>query len=142
MSEKIIRKTASICPVCLKRVTAYQVENQQGHRVWQIKECDEHGSFRNLIWAGKMPIDNWRGDYPTVGVEDAPLCPTNCGLCAEHLQKTCCVILEVTNRCNLKCKFCFAEGGDKAENEPTFEELKRQIPMFSSTLNHLCVFPL
>lgn len=127
MSEKIIRKTASVCPVCLKRVVAYQVENTQDHRVWQIKKCEEHGNFRNLIWAGRMPIADWRGNYPTIKVDDAPLCPTNCGLCSDHLQKTCCVILEVTNRCNLKCKFCFAQGGDKAEAEPTFEELKKQI---------------
>ncbi|MEG3070278.1 MAG: radical SAM protein [Candidatus Syntrophopropionicum ammoniitolerans] len=25
--------------------------------------------------------------------------------------RTCCVLLEVTRRCNLRCSFCFAEGG-------------------------------
>lgn len=127
MAERIIRKTASVCPVCLKRVVAYQSEDTKTHKVWQIKKCDEHGSFRNLIWAGKMPISKWRGNYPTVGVNDAPLCPTNCGLCDDHLQKTCCVILEVTNRCNLKCKFCFAQGGENDAEELSFEYLKQQI---------------
>ncbi len=44
-------------------------------------------------------------------------CPDACGLCGEHRQDTCCVLYEVTERCNLNCAFCFANGGaERAES--------------------------
>jgi uncharacterized radical SAM superfamily Fe-S cluster-containing enzyme len=43
-------------------------------------------------------------------------------LCHNHLQKTCCVVVEVTSRCNLNCSFCFAQSGRNAE-DPTLEYL-------------------
>jgi Predicted Fe-S oxidoreductases len=42
-------------------------------------------------------------------------CPHDCGLCSEHRQHTCTVLIEVTSRCNLNCEFCFA---DAHGNEP------------------------
>ncbi len=41
-------------------------------------------------------------------------CPFDCGLCADHRQNTCSVLLEVTQRCDLRCPFCFASAGDHA----------------------------
>ncbi len=38
-------------------------------------------------------------------------CPYDCGLCEDHLQQVCCVLLEVTQRCNLHCPVCFASAG-------------------------------
>lgn len=46
----------------------------------------------------------------------APQCPHACGLCVHHLRKTCCILLEVTSRCNLNCPVCFADsGGEEAD---------------------------
>ena len=41
-------------------------------------------------------------------------CPFDCGLCPEHRQHSCCVVLEVTERCNLSCPVCFAESRTQA----------------------------
>jgi uncharacterized radical SAM superfamily Fe-S cluster-containing enzyme len=38
-------------------------------------------------------------------------CPFDCGLCPDHRQQTCTALLEVTQRCNLQCPFCFANAG-------------------------------
>lgn len=38
-------------------------------------------------------------------------CPLDCGLCADHRQMPCSVLLEVTQRCNLQCAVCFADAG-------------------------------
>jgi uncharacterized radical SAM superfamily Fe-S cluster-containing enzyme len=56
-------------------------------------------------------------------------CPHNCGLCPEHRQHSCTVLLEVTGRCNLKCPICFADAGggpadpDMAEIETRYRNI-------------------
>lgn len=127
MAEKTIREGASVCPYCLRRISARQVINEESGEVRQEKTCPIHGDFSTPIWRGRLPIYEWRGDYPAMNPHDAPKCPTACGLCEEHEQKTCCVVLEVTSRCNLHCKFCFAKGGDGPPLDPTFEEICGQI---------------
>lgn len=47
-------------------------------------------------------------------------CPLDCGLCTEHRRKGCCVLLELTRCCDLRCPVCFAsagEGGDMSMDE-------------------------
>jgi len=49
-------------------------------------------------------------------------CPYDCGLCPEHRQQSCCVLLEVTQRCNLACPICFASAGRQVA-DPTLTEI-------------------
>jgi uncharacterized radical SAM superfamily Fe-S cluster-containing enzyme len=109
MMRKIIRQTYSVCPVCLKRIPA--VHTAYGKEVYLEKTCPEHGGFSSVIWRGLRDIEAWRGGLPPIAEGENENCPHACGLCAEHQQGTCCVLLEVTKRCNLHCSFCFAEGG-------------------------------
>lgn len=107
-------KTASLCPVCKKRIPADYTERKGG--VYLEKDCPEHGHFETLLWAGKgfkEWCDPWTPDPETV-----PACPDACGLCAGHKNNTCCTILEITEKCNLACPFCFADGG-KGKHMPT-----------------------
>ena len=124
MGERI-REIRSVCPVCLKNIPADLVRERDS-RIFLEKACREHGSFRALIWQGKMDFEQW-----TLGAEALPAsaglaCPKNCGICSEHEEGTCCALLEVTNRCNLHCTFCFANGGEEAA-DPGPEELKSAI---------------
>ncbi len=107
--NKILRKTYSVCPVCLKRIPA--VHALRGKEVYLEKTCSEHGDFSVVIWRGLRGMESWRGSLPVIEEGENENCPHGCGLCPEHRQGTCCVLLEVTKRCNLKCSFCFAEGG-------------------------------
>lgn len=125
MKETVIRSTSSVCPVCLKRLPADIV--QRGQKYFLVKSCPEHGSFSAVVWRGAEPsLEGW-GDYTPPGGNDAAPCPDGCGLCSHHLQKTCCVLVEVTDRCNLSCPVCFAvsgsEAGCKTAKEPTVAEL-------------------
>jgi 7,8-dihydro-6-hydroxymethylpterin dimethyltransferase len=46
-------------------------------------------------------------------------CPFDCGLCEAHVQLPCSVLIEVTDRCNLRCSVCFADSGrGEAEDPP------------------------
>ena len=120
-----IRSTRSVCPVCFKNLPAELITDSVG-AVWLEKSCPEHGFFSVPIWQGTLDFEQWcLGTDPlpeACGLE----CPTNCGICAEHETGTCCTLLEVTRRCNLRCRYCFADGGQNTKDPPA-EELRAAI---------------
>jgi len=119
---KKIRSTRSVCPVCLRSVAA-ELWDDDG-RVYLRKSCPGHGEFSVIVWHGMADFAAWRGGEPEMAAEEGRSCPNDCGICAGHAQGSCCVLLEVTRRCNLACSFCFADGGAP---EPTMEELKAAV---------------
>ena len=124
--ERLISPTESLCPECLKRIPAKRVV--QGEKVYMEKRCPEHGDFRTLLWRGSPEWDSWvRPTIPTPPKDCvAPVekgCPFDCGLCADHHKTTCTALIEVTQRCNLHCKFCFANAGTELE-EPSLDQIK------------------
>lgn len=122
-AEEMIFRTWSLCPVCLKRIKAERV--RVNGRVFIRKECPEHGHSESIIWRGFNDFDEWiNGSDPLMNEE--PACTDNCGLCSGHLQKTCCVLLNVTNRCDLDCLFCLA-GNYKDRVEPELSEIKESL---------------
>ena len=124
---RILEKTNSVCPVCLKPVDAYKVEREDG--IYLEKQCEEHGKFRVLIWNGdRASYKAWDHPAPVsvpvacqTEVKDG--CPYDCGLCPDHQQQICCVVLEVTQQCNLGCPVCFASAGKSPVEAPTQAEI-------------------
>ena len=120
-----IRKTRSVCPVCLAPLPAVLVRETDGGVLLE-KSCPEHGLFRVPVWRGLVDFDRWiLGSVPLpdgLGLH----CPERCGICREHETGTCCALLEVTKRCNLHCRFCFANGGSSLDDPPA-AELKSAI---------------
>lgn len=114
------RRTYSVCPVCSKKIPACQT--MRDGELYLEKECPEHGFFSAVVWRGAPALDAWRGDFPAIAQGENESCPTACGLCAEHRRGTCCVLVEITARCNLRCAHCFAT--DVAEAEPSLDELR------------------
>ena len=121
----VIRNTRSVCPVCLKNLPARLVREDDGC-IFLEKSCPEHGDFRVPVWRGKLDWDKWL-------LETSPLsdglglnCPGSCGICSEHEIGTCCALMEVTSRCDLHCRYCFARGGESAE-EPSLEKFKDAV---------------
>lgn len=105
-----IRTTYSICPKCGKQISAEILIKDDG--VYLDKGCPEHGNYSVLIWKNKRDILSWYGDTEPAVTLKNDLCPEYCaknGLCPEHKSSTCCTLLEVTERCNLNCRFCFAD---------------------------------
>lgn len=89
------------------------------------KTCPRHGSYKTVVWRGRLPFSRWTRDARALAPGEGERCPENCGLCGEHLQGSCCVLLEVTKRCSLRCRFCFADAG--AESEPSYDSLTAAI---------------
>ena len=124
-----VRYTRSLCPVCLKNLPAELVRDDDG-KIYIKRCCPEHGEFEALIWKGLFDFDSWTRGASQLDDGCAVHCPDNCGICSEHGIGTCCALLEVTNRCNLHCRFCFAKGGENSE-DPSIEELKESIDIIS-----------
>jgi len=87
------------------------------------KICAEHGFFEVEVWGGHLSYEDWdRIKEPSTPVNPATSvehgCPFDCGLCPAHRQHSCCVLLEITERCNLGCPICFASSGDAADDPP------------------------
>ena len=82
-----MRKTTSVCPVCLKMIPAERVWER---REWVMRKvCPEHGPFRTVIWRGSEDIGQWTGEHPESGAEEGLRCPEDClrsGVCGKHLQ--------------------------------------------------------
>jgi uncharacterized radical SAM superfamily Fe-S cluster-containing enzyme len=139
-------KTESVCPVCLKRIPAERTE--RGGDVYLDKICPEHGAFSALVWRGGLgqEFDKWRSYVPPEDDGLNSVSPSAVGArfiapLDDRAQpgainraptyyipgnKTCCALVEVTRRCNLRCPVCFAESGDSAggsQAEPSVSEL-------------------
>lgn len=129
--RRTIGMTESICPVCLKVIPAEKTVREEG--IYLQKTCEEHGSFEALIWEGTPEsYEAWgREIQPADCVPDTKKadkgCPYDCGLCEAHERRGCCVLLEVTSRCNLNCPVCFAEAGGAGSRDVPVEELKRRM---------------
>ena len=130
------RDTRSVCPVCLRNLPARLASKPDGRIVLE-KTCPAHGAFAVTVWRGKLDFDAWSAGSAPLAEGAGTGCPGNCGLCAEHETGSCCVLLEVTRRCNLRCRFCFADGG-QASDDPTREELEAAIRDISAR----CAGPL
>lgn len=125
---RVLSTTESLCPVCLERIGADRVA--EGDAVYLRKTCPEHGEFKTILWRGLDSYAAWGAGCRTpapppvcASVVDRG-CPFDCGLCPDHRQHTCCVVLDVTERCNLACPVCFASAGSSAAKpDPTADEI-------------------
>lgn len=123
--EKLIRTTRSLCPVCLSNLPARMMEREDG-QIFLTRTCPEHGTCSVPVWRGKVDFHRWVQYAQPPAETDGLHCPEHCGICPEHQIGTCCILLEVTRRCNLHCRFCFADGGTQ-EADPSLQELKEAV---------------
>ncbi len=124
-----IKETKSLCPECLKVLPAKIYEDER--KVYIRKSCPEHGDFKDLYWgdydeyerAKKFDYLGTKLTNPQTREERG--CPHDCGICTEHKSHTVLAIVDVTNRCNLRCPICFAHAGAAGYlYEPSFEEIR------------------
>lgn len=134
LNSATLHATMSVCPVCLRRVRALYAA--RGDEVWFVKDCPQHGRFEALVWRGAGSFEAWRqpgaAQLPkAAAMPTARGCPYDCGLCANHRQATCCVLLEVTRRCDLRCPVCFASAGaaTDAAGDPTLRTIESWYDM-------------
>ncbi|MHA2473529.1 MAG: tetraether lipid synthase Tes [Promethearchaeota archaeon] len=150
LNEPYYRKTQSICPECLQPIAAEIYEEDE--QIWMRKNCEDHGDFKDLLsssakyykWTHYAIKDKdgnivWQFDKdgetnpPDFVGEDPRGCPYNCGLCEQHISTCSLALIDLTNRCNFNCNFCYAnvlQSGYLVE--PSLEEIDRVMKHFRS----------
>ena len=123
--------TLSLCPVCLRRVDAKIVF--ENNNVFMLKNCSEHGFQKVLI---ATDVDYYKNIRNYNKPSEIPLkfntsthygCPYDCGLCADHEQHSCLTVVEITDRCNLACPTCYAMSSPHYGRHRTVEEVERML---------------
>lgn len=141
MSIKIIRRTQSLCPTCLNVIPAELYENE--NVIYLRKRCESHGEFEDIYWTDAELYRLFEARDALLGVHPPKTaiatgtpaeveergCPFDCGLCVRHESATTLAIIDVTERCNLRCPTCFAAAG--GGKDPNAEEIKAVIDRLS-----------
>jgi uncharacterized radical SAM superfamily Fe-S cluster-containing enzyme len=130
-----IKKTECLCPECLTVVQGWIYE--KNGEIFIIKKCSEHGEFTDLYWGSKKQYERalqykhigTKLNNPQTKVEKG--CPYDCGICPEHKSSTVLGIIDITNRCNLRCPICFAHAGASGY---LYEPSKKQIQKMMKNL--------
>ena len=138
-----IKSTKSLCPECGKPLDA-EVFDEEG-KIFIKKTCDEHGEFINTYWSDDQLYEKVEEYVPSITkidnpcVENTSACPSNCGLCSKHETATVLGLIDVTNRCNLKCPVCFANAAVAGyKYEPSQEEIRFMLQKLRSLKPHPC----
>lgn len=135
-NDVLLKSTVSVCNTCLQYCTALVL--QRDNKVWLTARCDHHGATTSLIendsdYYRLSNKDCWGMRYDESRVFNIPeysSCCSGQASCAGGVQpgvarvpvdhhdqmanKSCTVLLEVTNACNLACRVCYADAkGDR-----------------------------
>jgi len=130
-----VKTTKTLCPIC-SAVLEGNIDEEDGS-VWLERTCPEHGLFRDLYWSDASLWHKFEQfDSVGRGVDNpnvTPLpdcCPQYCGLCSNHKSGTLLANIDLTNRCNLDCDFCFANARACGYiYEPSFDEIVAMLKM-------------
>jgi hypothetical protein len=131
----LLKTTKSLCPEC-KKVLEAEIIEKEG-QVYIERTCPEHGPFSYLYWNDadmyrRYETYNFQGSgiqNPQI-VTDTSSCPSNCGICNNHHSTTLLANIDLTNRCNLNCEFCFANARACGYvYEPTFEQIREMLTL-------------
>lgn len=124
--------TKSLCPECFKPLDA-EVFEEDG-KILIKKTCDEHGEFVNTYWSDAEVYHRVEDFVPSdtpienPSVDKIGSCPNNCGLCEDHKSSTILGLIDLTNRCNLRCPICFANAAASGRlYEPTLDEVRQML---------------
>lgn len=110
-----VKITKTLCPICNKVLEGRILE--EDNSIWLERTCPDHGHFRDQYWSDAGLWHRFE-QYETLGrgienpnvIAKPGCCPQYCGLCNYHKSGTLLANIDLTNRCNLDCDFCFANA--------------------------------
>ena len=128
---RILEETKSVCPKCFQEdkieiIPAKIIEEDK--KVYITKECTKHGSFKEIYFSDIDVYKKWH-KYIITG-EGAPDVKTQFFNYPKfydmHHSQSVLTNLLVTNRCNLRCSYCFMNAGATGKvYEPGLEDLRK-----------------
>jgi tetraether lipid synthase len=134
-----IRHTQSICPDCNMILDA-EVFERDG-KVFMTKTCPTHGECEELYFGSYKMYNKFstywmdgKGAHAPNVMVDKCACPTNCGLCTNHLSHSGLANIIITNRCDLTCWYCFFYVKKGLEGAYLYEPNHEQVRAMMKTL--------
>ena len=117
---EVLKFHQSLCPGCVdeekfNKMKIDCVTYVKNNKVWMLKECEEHGVWKEVYWADwDMYKKAERFQDPGIKILNPHIdkskfqinCPNDCGLCVEHESHTGLGNIVITNRCDLTCWYC------------------------------------
>ena len=142
----LVKTTLSLCPECLVHVEA-AVYADAG-RMLMAKLCTVHGISRAVVenderYYRLSTKDRWGRAYDETRLDHVPAfegkgCCGDGGDCApaeptealadltdQRTNKSCTVLVEITDACNLACRVCYADA--KGDRMLSFDDLRRSV---------------
>jgi len=131
--RRLPRTIETLCPECAAIIPGRHFVEDGA--VFTEKACPDHGHFRDCVNSDVLLYSKaaWWSFEEHPGqefphVRGARHCPSDCGLCDQHLSSPCLAQIDLTNRCNMRCPICFANAGVTGRVfEPDFDEVVRQL---------------
>ncbi|HEY8040064.1 MAG TPA: radical SAM protein [Polyangiaceae bacterium] len=137
--DRALKTTASLCPDCVAHVPA--IVYTRGGRVLARKRCDAHGLsdavlenderyyfLSNKDACGRRFADDRVWDIPAFEAPGVGACCGEGETCGpptgtdQSTNKTCTVLVEVTDACNLACPVCYSDAkGERKMPLATFQ---------------------
>ncbi len=147
-ADRPLKTTISLCSTCLAHVPA--VVYSSAGRVWMRKNCEQHGPALAIVENDESFYflsnkDRWGRRYADDRVLDFPAyesgcCESGCGqstspktmeslgFADQSQNKTCTVLVEITNACNLQCKVCYSDAkGDRVLPLAAFKQYMTRL---------------
>lgn len=147
-SATLLKTTLSLCADCLVHVPAAIYEHNGA--VWIAKICATHGQqtaimendanyyrLSNKDNCGRAYVNTKNFDIPSftensccgAGQTCSPTHDTNWNydFADQRSNKSCTVLIEITNACNLSCRVCYAESGHGNDRILPVEQFKETI---------------
>lgn len=122
----------AICATCYRRCDGKIVFRDGG--VWLLKRCPVHGPDEALL---ADDIDYYRRAREVfvktpeqVAHYNTPVrwgCPYDCGICPDHEQHGCNLVVEITDGCNLRCPTCYAQSGPERMQHRSLAHIERML---------------
>jgi uncharacterized radical SAM superfamily Fe-S cluster-containing enzyme len=127
---KVLEKTSSICPACYKEGKIEKIDAEiieEDGKVYISKTCKKHGAFKDIYFSDANLYKRWI-KYKVTGL-DSPDVKTKVfdepSLYDMHKSQSVLTNLLVTNRCDLRCSYCFMNAGASGKvYEPTLEQIR------------------
>ncbi|MFH7873656.1 MAG: radical SAM protein, partial [Candidatus Aenigmatarchaeota archaeon] len=138
--ERILEHTQSICPECFKERKIHKINAsivEENGKIWIKKRCEKHGTFKSIVFNDSKLYYKWikykvdgkpiRYKSPKGEIKSIDATPSLSGKLYDlHLSQSVLTNLLVTNRCNLRCSYCFMNAGASGYvYEPSLEDLKK-----------------
>jgi uncharacterized radical SAM superfamily Fe-S cluster-containing enzyme len=124
----------SICSQCLERVDGKIVFMDGG--VWLLKRCPTHGPEQVMIADDIDYYKSCREVFVKTPEQtqcyNTPVkwgCPYDCGICPDHEQHGCTVLIEVTDNCNLRCPTCYAGSSPEKQTHRSMAQIKAMLDL-------------